>query len=63
MLASPSIIGSELSFPNVDRIGANSSIIVDITMSVLFNFGGMFILPIVICFYNICLITITLNTP
>ena len=47
------IIVSELSFPNFDRIVANSSIKVDVTMSVLFNFGGLYILPIVMFFSDL----------
>ena len=49
-LKSPTIIVSLFSFLNCYRIGANSSIKVDTAISVLFNFGGLHILAIVICF-------------
>ena len=42
ILKSPLIIVSDFSFPNFDRMGANSSIKVAILKSLLFNFGGLY---------------------
>ena len=46
-------IVSENSLPNFVITGANSLMKVDITWSLLLHFGGLYMLPSVICYHRI----------